>query len=692
MKFEQQLECLALPKFRGYYLNYNALKKAVEVFTGQERDQSTVQEVTHWTSSFLRLGPNPEVPPEAKLREILEKELERVSKFAEMEANAIHTNLSKLAADAKAAGRSMNADVARKESLCNSLDALGDQTADLKSFTLLNFTGFRKILKKYDKWSKSSVLPWFMMVVVKSPLMTIDFEGFIQSLNSCAVTIGPRHALERTRSKPDVPIVGHLSYLVDPQDAMRVRVELAKRLVLTADSIHLRGPSTGYTKVSSLAQRTSVVYFDTPDLGAYSARVVGVPSSEEAEDGTTKAPSDYVCVRFGKSDAAKVVAEAKGDTGSIEVELPKSAVTQLFRGAAPILKDAANSGVLARIAQSVRETQLCPVVLVTSSYAAFDEQSTGLKVVLEDEVKFSNIPQGASWDNVPSSGSVHFPYAILTISPAPGTTAIAPRWLSHLDKIATLIQVSGFQLGIHAEAHFRARGSGLPLPHWYRSVISEEDDAEHGSEQGAKADKAAAALKPMSPQRTPSEAGVAAARLLHEFGTAPEVEADRASRRQLSAGPSVLDFPAATESSGGGLSQPLLTASVSEVENLQKKEFWEQQKEKPVRSAIVAVQPKTLFSNERTFLDWIHFGVMYAAMGLAVGQATGRPGGIVLGRCLVGFAIAIVAWALYQFNRRADGLDKKVIIDYADHLGPPLFMGGLLVTLVFSTLHASKLI
>jgi len=694
MKFEQQLECLALPKFRGYYLNYKELKKAVDVFTGQERDQSTVQEVTHWTSSFLRLGPNPEVPPEAKLREILERELERVSKFADMEANAIRTNLTKLEAEAESTGRSGG-----KETLIASLDALGDQIVDLKGFALLNFTGFRKILKKYDKWSQSSVLPWFMAVVVKSPLMAIDFDGFIRSVNHYSLTIGPRRVVERARSKPDPKMYGDLTYLVDPQEAMRVRVELAKRLTLAPESLAPRSAAMNRTRA-----RTSVVYFDTPDLGVYGARVVGVPSSEETEGAMAKAPCDSVCVRFGKDDAATVVAEVKGAPGQIAVDLKKSEVTQLFRGAAPRVADSSKSETLARVAQSVTETQLCPVVSATFNRMAFNDRDSSLKVVVEEEIKISNISKGASWDSTPAAGSEHFPYALLTISLAPGTTPAIPRWLADLDQVATLIQVSGFQLGIHAEAHFRARSFGLPMPHWYRSVMHVDEDHDHGSEgSGARADAevSAAEAKQTKAQKALQQAQIqaqidlgAAARLLHEFGTAPEVVAANLSRRSMSG--VNFDVPAAD---GGSLSTPLLGGGVDDAETKGPADrlkdpaaFWEQQNLKPVRDAIVAVQPKTLFSNERTFLDWIHFAVMYAALGIAVGQSSERPGGVVLGRCLVLFAIFIAAWALRQFNRRADALDAKEIIDFSDAVGPPLFMGGLLVTLVFSTLHAAKLV
>merc|ERR1711924_503378 len=97
---------------------------------------------------------------------------------------------------------------------------------------------------------------------------------------------------------------------------------------------------------------------------------------------------------------------------------------------------------------------------------------------------------------------------------------------------------------------------------------------------------------------------------------------------------------------------------------------------KPVRFAIVTVQPKTLYSNERTFLEWIHFSTILAALGIAL--LHGLRGKVLLGRFLILSAIFLVAWSLHIFNRRALALDSKEATDYQDNWGPPSLILALL--------------
>lgn len=102
----------------------------------------------------------------------------------------------------------------------------------------------------------------------------------------------------------------------------------------------------------------------------------------------------------------------------------------------------------------------------------------------------------------------------------------------------------------------------------------------------------------------------------------------------------------------------------------------------------MTVQPKTLYSNERTFLEWIHFATIFAALGIGIMHGAPRASGVIIGRGLVVLAVFLVLWSLSTFQWRADALDKKEIRNYNDPVGPPLLILGMLATLVLSCLHA----
>ncbi|CAE8694055.1 unnamed protein product, partial [Polarella glacialis] len=153
---------------------------------------------------------------------------------------------------------------------------------------------------------------------------------------------------------------------------------------------------------------------------------------------------------------------------------------------------------------------------------------------------------------------------------------------------------------------------------------------------------------------------------------------------------------------GGGLDAPLLARGSADGAEVKKPGFLQRllglfrgvesaassARGLPVRRAIVAVQPKTLYSNERTFLEWIHFAVVIAGLGILMLHATGEAAHVMIGRGLILAAIFLIIWSMHVFNWRADGLDYKVSMDYQDNVGPVVLVFSMLGALGFASLHA----
>uniref|UniRef100_A0A7S4RX16 SPX domain-containing protein n=1 Tax=Alexandrium monilatum TaxID=311494 RepID=A0A7S4RX16_9DINO len=665
MKFGKRLETEALEKYRSFYIQYKELKKALKVFTGQERDQATVQEVTHWTSSFLRLGPNPEVPPEAKLNDVLESELKRVSKCMELQEKELRAQLVQLQEEAVKAG-------ADRDALRQKLEELGEQIVELKSFVQLNFTGFRKILKKYDKWSKSAVLTWFMGKVMRAPLMTVDFEGLLLALNNIAMSIAEDPS--GVQGSSDIVL------LVLPKDTMWVKVQLAQHLRLLPAPAGGAAAAGTSTSAKPARPRTPCYYFDTRSFGVYSAYVADAPSEETGVAEPTKPPPCALLhLRDDGADAVSLVHTQMGTMRTTEVPLTQNQAAQLVKGeyvATPAAGGLPSGSVTAEAALGEFRSmagELQAVAQSSSRRSCFCSGGSPLSAVVEEDIK---IAQAQEWGGQPTSGEF-LPCNILKIPRAPEEP---PRWLRRIYDSPDVVQVSGFSLGLHAVARCCVKGTPLPLPHWYRMVIDcldDEEEDEIKQSEGSEEESGPKLKPPKAPipeRRKDSAVSTAPAglppvtrirsvsdhRLLHEFGPEPSTAFE---------GPVEEETVPATDAGGPGA--PLLAKSPAPG--------------LPVRGAIVTVQPKTLYSNERTFLEWIHFATLFAALGLVSMHHTS---GVAVGRLLILLAIFLVFWSLNTFTWRAAALDKKAIINYHDPVGPPLLVLGILGALVLSCVQA----
>lgn len=748
MKFGKQLETLALPKFRGYYVRYKELKKAIKVFTGQERTQATVEEVTHWTSNFLRLGPNPNVPPEARLQEVLQAEVDRVSKFAELEEGSLRSQLAQLAEESKScSGTETNAALRRK------LNELGEGIVQLHQFAQLNFSGFRKVLKKYDKWSGSSVMPWFMPKVARAPMMTVKYDELITTLSSIASNLrssgapiqtpSATPAVGPTKDRPDLDpsfkATGEMVFLVDPKDTIWVKVELAKRMDWTAAAWTAPG--------SSQQERTHMSVLDTSDLAVYRSCVSG-----------TSTPLASVHLRRSNNDLVSVAHSVPGQERA-EVLVSHAEVSKLLAGrtATPsrpsfsslnsITRSEVLSAVSPKMEAAAEETLRAAgstvsaaklAVVASASYmrSVGVDKADEITFLLDEDVRMGQMKE---WDKPPATSET-FPYDVLTFSLSPAAQSKdLPKWISRVYNSAQLLQVSGFSKAAHAVARCHLVNAQLPEPHWYRQVtlkneeiVEEDHPVEEQASHKARAptdesDVALPARMPSTPALRPAAVPSnpntmmfqegPASRYVHEFGYSIASQGlDCPRSRQVSGvsgGPTLgarVNDLAAPLLAPNDLTAPLLQKPVAEPP-LQAKSSaktsgvskWLHRfgiggsrdlasDSKPVRTAIVAVQPKTLYSNERTFLEWMHFTVVISSLGLLLlhGGPAGGPTAetATIGRFLLVVAILLVVWSLHTFNWRAEALNSKEARDYSDPVGPLLLILGMIVALCCSALHA----
>lgn len=761
MKFGKTLEVLTLPKYRGYYIQYRELKQAVKVTTGKDKNQSSVQEVTHWTSSFLRCGPNPEVLPEARLQEVLSYELERVSRFAILEEDAICSQLERLEEDC-------NKETASEDlkSLRDRRDELGEHIVQLKSFSQVNFTGFRKITKKFDKCSKSSVSPWFMAQVVRAGFVTLDFDRMLPVFNRICMALLRRTDEPLTLGRAggnlaEDDALGEITrqanectFLVPHKDSVLVRIELAKRMRLLPEAEVAGGASTGDFPPLQTARpndhpRVTSVFFDRPDdLQLYrqwtaSSKPMDQPDGAGASFISASFDASWH-IRHCGSDTVSVVYEHTADERRTEVTLQAAAVPRLLAGEsvetsikAVLIYDkcqvtatsgqegrdaaiAALRGIRDMLGGDQSQNRMRPVAKASYQRRVFREESSGIIACLDEDVRIALV---SKWDDVGRS-SEYFAYDLLTIyTPEACLNSKTPTWLSHIIDIVQPVVVPRFTKAAHALARYYAIPRGFAPPDWHRTFMDGSDnsnaaaDANEASEvhsvPGQESDinelVEAAPMTQLPAPRQPADDCLPET-LRRKVNPAandiivrdPGADANSLRAPLLGVAEHTSDF---VESAEAATREPN-TATLAErfvawtFGRTCRSGAPQSQAALPTRKAIVSVQPKTLYSNERTFLEWIHFATIFAALGIGMlhNPISGCSGGqwgphckgdIAVGRFLLLVSIFMVAWSLHTFNWRADALDRKEIRNYHDPVGPCVFILGLLVALVYASLRAS---
>mmetsp|Transcript_54536 Transcript_54536/g.100934 ORF Transcript_54536/g.100934 Transcript_54536/m.100934 type:complete len:715 (-) Transcript_54536:49-2193(-) len=181
MKFGKQIKRLAPESHHKNYLAYDVLKKAINVVTAKpnavvdselQGDINAVQETFGVDQSSTSLA-----SAETKFHALLKRELKKVNRFAALQ---LQTSMEKLQqvqrplADDSPLSEKQLAECSRQ------LDEAGMALCDYESFRRLNYTGFRKIAKKFDKQcdasqggTKFSLSAWF--------LPQLERESFVKS-------------------------------------------------------------------------------------------------------------------------------------------------------------------------------------------------------------------------------------------------------------------------------------------------------------------------------------------------------------------------------------------------------------------------------------------------------------------------------------------------------------------------------
>ena len=178
MKFGRYLELAAYPEVREHYIAYKDLKKAIKVITGADATSFTINEVASNFGNIPALAGSLYRPPESRFQDLLNHELKKVNTFYTSTYEAVLLSFKAILAELSDGNGAAGA--------IPKLQAVASQILMLESFQRWNFTGFRKITKKYDKHNKSTSCAWYMARVQKEAFMTLDTTILLCVLSQAA--------------------------------------------------------------------------------------------------------------------------------------------------------------------------------------------------------------------------------------------------------------------------------------------------------------------------------------------------------------------------------------------------------------------------------------------------------------------------------------------------------------------------
>lgn len=101
------------------------------------------------------------------------------------------------------------------------------------------------------------------------------------------------------------------------------------------------------------------------------------------------------------------------------------------------------------------------------------------------------------------------------------------------------------------------------------------------------------------------------------------------------------------------------------------------------RKVPTKVEPKVFFSNERTFLAWLHMSVTLASISIAIiAFADHNEWSQLYGLLLLPVAIAFSVYSLFIYQRRASMIRRRDPGPYEDRVGPILLSAVLMASIV----------
>ncbi|RDW84620.1 hypothetical protein BP6252_02210 [Coleophoma cylindrospora] len=733
MRFGKTLRNSVYPPFKDQYIDYAKLKALLRE---DSRDDDRP-----WTED-----------DESKFSdEILNVQLEKVAAFQastfknlEQRANKAGERLRDLAPEHGVAKGDITA--ARFREIEEELDAIINETKELKKYSNINYTGFLKIVKKHDRkrGSNYKIRPMLQMSLSKRPFnseqtyapllnkLSIMFFAVRQQLDESSETaVAPTSDAESQTQNGEKYTA--YKFWVHQDNLLEVKTYILRRLPVLVYSQQsaksLEAPSD--PTLNSL-------YFDNQQFSLYAQKVDGqVDASSmrvrwygELEKHPELVLEQKIVHQNGSSEERRFPIKEKYIQPFIkgEYKMEKS-IAKMERQGQPAVKIEEFKKTVDGIQRFILDNDLQPALRANYTRTAFQKPlddkvrisiDTSLAFIREDALDMDRPcrnPDDWHRHDIDSNQSVYpfpninqgeisrFPFAVLEIKVKDEEGAKkSPQWVEDLMASHLVHKAPRFSKFVHGVASlFEDYVNSLPF--WISEIETDIrkdpqaafEEEEHRKAQNAEDELVVGSLLGTSRKSQGFKPAVSSP-VGRSYMTERMATEDESANRRSSTNGNGRTHEA--EDEGEESSHPNNYGTLSSVfPSFSLSRYAQSRRQRQVQlppgvtkpgqlikdSGPLQVEPKVWLANERTFLKWQHICILLG--GLAVGLYTAAGENFIAE--LMGIAYIIIAifaglWGYYMHFTRRNMIVARSGKDFDNMIGPMVVSFALMVALILN--------
>ncbi|RFU26124.1 hypothetical protein B7463_g10218, partial [Scytalidium lignicola] len=731
MRFGKTLRESIYPPWKDQYIEYGKLKTLLR--------EDRADDDRTWTED-----------DENKFcDEVFNTQLEKVAGFQEQTFKSLEQRANDTAEklrDLAPSEGSVKGDITtgRFREIEDELDAIINETKELKKYSNINYTGFLKIVKKHDRkrGNHYKVRPMLQMSLAKRPFnseqvyspllnkLSVMYFAVLQQLDESTDAAAVSNSEAQSEMQNGEKYTAY-KFWVHPDNLLEVKTYILRRLPVLVYSEHSSKDLDGQGDPT-----LNSIYFDNPKFSLYLQKVDGQPDASSLRlrwygqlDSNPELFFEHKIINGnGSSEEKRFSIKDKYIVPFVKGEYKMEKTVQKMERQGHSEADIAEfKNTVDEIQTFIKENDLQPMLRANYTRTAFQKPlddkvrisiDTSLAFIREDALDPDRPCRSPEYwhrldiDNgkmvypfsMVNRGEIsRFPFAVLEIKVKEDGQKKQPQWVQDLMASHLVYKAPRFSKFIHGVASlFEDHVNNLPF--WLSEVetdIRKDPQSAFDEEQERKAKKAeddavVGSLLGTSIRRAsfkPAVSSPVGRSYMQERLTAEDLEEEGRKRRKNLDGENGATTNGESSRTGGygTISSVFPSFSLSR--------YAQSRREKNVQlppgvvkpgqlikdSGPLKVEPKVWLANERTFLKWQHISILLG--GLAVGLYTAAGENTVaefMGIAYIVIAIFAGLWGYAMHRVRRNMIVQRSGKDFDNMVGPMIVSFALMIALLLN--------